>query len=231
MEQLSNDGHRAFKDELYEAFARIGSALANPKRLEMLDLLAQRERSVQGLAEEMGISTANASQHLQSLRKARLVETRKEGTYRYYGLADDDVFDLWRALRDLARDRLPEVDAIVEDYLGSRTPVETADPSQLAEGLDDAVVLLDVRPAREYEEGHLSGALSVPIDEIQDEVDDLPEDKEFLVYCRGPFCVYSDEAVAILRESGREARRLDPGLPDWESMGVPVVTESEGANA
>lgn len=231
MEQLSNDGHRAFKDELYEAFARIGSALANPKRLEMLDLLAQRERSVQGLAEEMGISTANASQHLQSLREARLVETRKEGTYRYYGLADEDVFGLWRVLRDLARDRLPEVDAIVEDYLGPRTALETPDPSQLVDGLDESVVLLDVRPAHEYEEGHIAGARSVPIDEIEDEVDELPEDKEFLVYCRGPFCVYSDEAVAVLRESGREARRLDPGLPDWKAMGVPVVTGSEEADA
>lgn len=229
MEQLSNDGHRAFKDELYEAFARIGSALANPKRLEMLDLLAQRERSVQGLAEEMAISTANASQHLQRLREARLVETRKAGTYRYYGLADEDVFGLWRALRDLARDRLPEVDAIVERHLGHREPAGTLELEEIAEGPDGGV-LLDVRPEGEYREGHLPGARSVPVDEVEGRLDELPDDEEIYVYCRGPFCTFSDEAVRLLREHGYDAHRLEPGLPDWRTMGAAVsTTEREGS--
>lgn len=231
MERLDPEDHRRFKDELYNEFARVGKALASPKRLELLDLLAQGQRTVQALADEMDASVQNTSQHLQNLQAANLVEARKEGTYRYYRLADENVFGLWQALRELASERLAEVDAIVEDYLGTRTALETPDPSQLADGLDDSVVLLDVRPAHEYEEGHLAGARSVPIDELEEKVDELPEDKQFLVYCRGPFCVYSDEAVSILREGGREAHRLDPGLPDWRSVGVPVVTESEEVDA
>lgn len=231
MEQLNDGEHRAFKDTLYQEFARVGAALGNKKRLEMIDLLAQEERSVQDLADEMSISVANASQHLQSLRAARLVGSRQEGTYRYYRLADETVVELWRALRDLASQQLSEIDAVVERHLGPREAVCTPDPTTLAEDLDDDVVLLDVRPAGEYRSGHLPGALSVPIGEIGSSVDELPDDKEFLVYCRGPFCVFSDEAVRVLRDRGREAYRLEPGLPDWKAMGVPVVTESEGANA
>lgn len=230
MEQLNGGGHRAFKDELYQAFARVGKALGSPKRLEMLDLLAQKERSVQELADAMSVSVANASQHLQTLVEARLVEKRSEGSYRYYRLADEEVFELWRALRELTHHHDPEVDAIVERYLGPRQPATESDPDRLQDASEE-VVLLDVRPEGEYEQAHLEGARSLPIDAIDERLDELPEDKEFLVYCRGPFCTYSDQAVRLLRESGREARRLEPGLPDWRSMGASVVTEAEEVDA
>lgn len=220
------DDHRAFKDELYEEFARVGKALASPKRLEILDLLAQKERSVQELADAMAISVGNASQHLQTLTDARLVEKRSEGNYRYYRLADDDVFELWQALRDLAQDQHPTIDAIVERHLGPRAESPELDPRQMTDGSEDTVVL-DVRPEEEYREAHLEGARSFPIGDAEDRLDELPEDKTFLVYCRGPFCTYSDRAVELLRESGRQARRLEPGLPDWQAMGVPVVEAAE----
>jgi len=228
---LSPDEHRAFKDELYEAFAGAGKALSSSKRLEMLDLLAQKERSVQELADAMDVSVANASQHLQTLVDAHLVAKRSEGTYRYYKLADDGVFDLWRALRDLARDQLPEIDAIVERYLGPREAAPTPSPDSLAALDDEDMILLDVRPEDEYREGHLPGSRSVPIDEIEDRADELPEDEEYLVYCRGPFCVYSDQAVDILNDTGRQARRLEPGLPDWKAMGLTVATDFEEVDA
>jgi DNA-binding transcriptional ArsR family regulator len=222
------EAKREFKDELYEAFARVGKALAGPKRLEMLDLLAQKERSVQELADAMSISVTNASQHLQTLQDARLVERRAEGNYRFYQLAGEDVVDLWRALRDLARRRVPDVDAVVEAYLGARESAEPPSPDELAR-LTETSVLLDVRPAGEYEQAHLEGAVSIPIDEIEQRADELPEDAEILVYCRGPFCTYSDQAVDVLREAGLEARRLEPGLPDFERMGAPVETGEEGS--
>lgn len=219
--------HRAFKDDLYEAFARVGKALAGPKRLEMLDLLAQKERSVQELADAMSISVTNASQHLQTLQDARLVEKRAEGNYRYYRLADEDVFELYRALRDLARRRLPEVGAVVDRYLGPREAADPPSADEIAELTREDAVLLDVRPEGEYRQAHLEGAVSVPIDDIDERADELPEDREILVYCRGPFCVYSDQAVERLREHGLDARRLEPGLPDWRTMGAPVE-QAEG---
>jgi len=160
-----------------------------------------------------------------------LVAKRSEGTYRYYKLADDGVFDLWRALRDLARDQLPEIDAIVERYLGPREAAPTPSPDSLAALDDEDMILLDVRPEDEYREGHLPGSRSVPIDEIEDRADELPEDEEYLVYCRGPFCVYSDQAVDILNDTGRQARRLEPGLPDWKAMGLTVATDFEEVDA
>lgn len=224
-----DERYRAFKDELYEEFARVGKALASPKRLEIVDLLAQKERSVQELADTMSISVGNASQHLQTLTEARLVEKRSEGNYRYYRLADDDVFELWQTLRDLARDQYPAVDAVVERHLGPRPESPELDPRRLTEGSEDTVVL-DVRPEEEYREAHLEGARSVPIEEVEDRLAELPEDKTFLVYCRGPFCTYSDRAVEVLRESGRRACRLEPGLPDWRTMGLSVVEATEEGN-
>lgn len=220
MDQLNNAGHRAFKDELYEEFARVGKALGSPKRLEILDLLAQKERSVQELADAMAISTANASQHLQTLVEARLVEKRSEGTYRYYQLADEDVFQLWGALRDLAQEQLPGIDAIVERYLGEREKARREDPSDLAaRAEDEEVVVLDVRPAGEYEWAHLPNAVSIPIDEVPDRADELPTGRPILVYCRGPFCTYSDEAVTQLRDRGLDAHRMEPDAPDWALTG------------
>lgn len=216
MDTLDHDDHRRFKDDLYGAFASVGKALASPKRLELIDLLAQGQRTVQALADEMDASVANTSQHLQTLREARLVEVDREGTYAHYRLADDNVLALWKALRDLATDRLPEVRAIVEDTLGERTGVHVDDPHALLEEVErEGTLLVDVRPSHEYDEGHLPGARSLPIDEIDEALDELPRDKRLLVYCRGPFCVYSDEAVAKLRRAGYDAERVEPGLADW----------------
>lgn len=216
MEDLNKGGRRRFKDGLYTEFSRVGKALASPKRLEILDLLAQRERTVQGLAEEMDISVANASQHLQTLKETRLVTVRREGTYAYHRLADPAIFDLWRALRDLAHERLPGIDALVEAHLGDRGPLLAEEPKAVVQQAKAGeVVLLDVRPVGEYDWAHLPEAVSIPVDEIDERIEELPSDRPILVYCRGPFCTYSDQAVTQLRERGLDAHRIEPGAPDW----------------
>jgi rhodanese-related sulfurtransferase len=217
--------HRAFKDRLYGQFARIGKALGNPHRLEILELLAQGERTVESLAGEIGISLANASQHLQGLREAGLAEGRKEGLYVHYRLADDAVFALSNAIRLVAERRLAELDRLVRDHFGDR-----ADPEPVA--MDDLirrarsgkVVILDTRPASEYAAGHIAGAISVPVDELQARLGKLPKSKEYVAYCRGPYCVYADRAVELLKKSGRKAKRMLDGYPEWKAAGHPVET-------
>jgi rhodanese-related sulfurtransferase len=217
--------HRAFKDLLYEQFARVGKAVANPHRLELLDLLAQGERRVEDLAREASLSVANASQHLQALRRAQLVEVRREGSFAYYRLADDRVLRFWQVLRELGEARFAEVDRLVETYLGDRNGLEAIDASTLLDRLqDDDIVVLDVRPAVEYEAGHIAGARSIPIDELEDRLEEIPPERQVIAYCRGPYCVYADEAVTLLRAHGYQAQRLTVGLPDWRSAGLPVVT-------
>ncbi len=229
MEQENSRARRRFKDDLYESFARMGQALASPKRLEILDLLSQAERTVQSLAEEMETSVANASQHLQTLKEARLVTVRREGTYAHYQLADPAVFHLWRALRELARDRLPEIPALVETRVGPRgDAVAEASDEIFARAAGGEVVLLDVRPTEEHAWAHLPHALSIPLDELDARAGELPTDREILVYCRGPLCTYSDEAVSILQSHGRAAQRLEPGAPDWiltQAPSTPVPQE------
>jgi DNA-binding transcriptional ArsR family regulator/rhodanese-related sulfurtransferase len=222
---MSNDvAHRAFKDRLYGQFARIGKALSSPHRLEILELLAQAERTVEALAVEIGLSVANASQHLQGLREAGLVESRKQGLYVHYRLADDSVVELSRALRIVAERRLAELDRLVRDHFGDRSNPE---PVGMAELIDRArsgsVVILDTRPAGEYATGHIAGAISVPVDEMQVRLGKLPRGKEYVAYCRGPYCIYADRAVEMLRKSGRKARRLLDGYPEWKSAGLPVA--------
>ncbi|MGH2557941.1 MAG: ArsR/SmtB family transcription factor, partial [Thermomicrobiales bacterium] len=195
--------HREFKDRLYEQFALIGKAVANPHRLELLDLLAQGERHVEDLAREAALSIANASQHLQALRRAHLVEVRREGPYAFYRLADERVFQLWQALREIGEARLAEVDRIVQTYLGDRGGLEPVDAATLLRRLhDEDVVVLDVRPAEEYRAGHIPGAHSIPVAELARRLDELPPGHEVIAYCRGPYCVFSDEAVALLRAHG-----------------------------
>jgi rhodanese-related sulfurtransferase/DNA-binding transcriptional ArsR family regulator len=215
--------HRLFKDKLFEQFARVGKALANPHRLEILDLLAQGERTVENLAREAGMSVANTSRHLQELRAARLVEVRREGLYGYYRLADERVFAAWRAIRDLGEARLAEIDRLVGSYLTDRDSLEAVCAEELlAKMREEGVEVLDVRPEDEYRAGHIPGARSVPVERMEAYLEEIPRDREVVAYCRGPYCVFSDEAVALLRSRGYRARRLREGLPDWRAAGLPV---------
>ena len=225
---MEKDQKRSFKNEVYEQFARIGKAFSSASRLELIDLLAQRERRVEELAEETGMSVANTSRHLQVLKGERLVRRRKEGTRAYYVLADPAVYHAWRAVRILAEFRLPEIEETVEQYLSDRETMEALTPAELHARLEhEDVVVLDVRPEAEYAAGHIPGARSMPVERIEDHLETLPEDREIVAYCRGPYCVYSDEAVRRLRQEGREARRLKGGLPDWEAEGRPVERAGE----
>jgi rhodanese-related sulfurtransferase len=222
---MNSSTHREFKDRLFEQFARIGKALASPKRLEILDLLAQGERTVEEIARETAMPLANASQHLQVLKGARMVESRREGLYAYYRLADEAVFRTWQAVRALGETRLAEIDRVVETFLEDRDALEAVGAAALMERLSDGnVVVLDVRPEEEYRAGHIPGALSVPVDALEAALQALPKDKEIVAYCRGPYCVFSDEAVTLLRSRGYQARRLAEGLPDWRAKGLPVET-------
>jgi rhodanese-related sulfurtransferase len=215
--------HREFKDRLFEQFARLGKALVSPKRLEIVDLLAQGERSVEEIARETAMSVASASQHLQVLKAARMVEARREGLYIHYRLSDENVFRTWQAVRALGESRLAEVDRVVEAYLEDRAALEAVDATELMERLSEgSVVVLDVRPEKEYRAGHIPGALSVPLDALEAALQTLPREREVVAYCRGPYCVFSDEAVAFLRARGYRARRLRQGLPDWRAAGMPV---------
>jgi rhodanese-related sulfurtransferase len=215
--------HREFKDRLFGQFARIGKALSSPRRLEIVDLLAQGERTVEEIAGETSMSVASASQHLQALKAARMVEVRREGLYMHYRLADEEVFRTWQAVRALAESRLTEVDEMVESYLKDRDALEAVDASDLMERLlEGSVVVLDVRPESEYRAGHIPGARSVPVDALEAMLQTLPKDREIVAYCRGPYCVFSDEAVSLLRSRGYRAYRLRQGLPDWRAAGMPV---------
>jgi rhodanese-related sulfurtransferase/DNA-binding transcriptional ArsR family regulator len=224
--------HRDFKDRLYAQFARVGKAVGNPHRLELLELLAQGERSVDALATETGLSLANASQHLQALRQAALVDTRKEGLFVYYRLADPAVFEVCTAIRHVAERRLADLERLVREHFGDRSdpePVQMHD--LLAHARSDAVVILDARPAREYEAGHIAGAISIPVDELQERLRRLPRDKEYVAYCRGPYCVYADRAVELLVRSRRRARRMIEGFPEWRAAGLPVARGREATAA
>ena len=219
---------RAFKDQLYEQFARIGKALANPHRLELLEVLAQCERTVEALAEETSMTIANASQHLQVLRAAHLVEVRREGVSMYYRLADDRVFTLWHALRTVGEAQLAEIDRVVETYLHDRQHWQPLTAQELLSRLnDEQMIVLDVRPAEEYFAGHLPHARSLPVTELEARLAELPPNTEIVAYCRGPYCVFADEAVALLRQHGYHVSRLHEGLPDWHLLGLPIETGKE----
>ena len=216
-------GHREFKDQLYTEFARIGKALASPQRLELLDLLAQGERTVEDLAGEAALMVANASQHLHVLRSARLVESRKEGLYVYYRLADPAVYTLWRALREVGERRLAEIDRLVETYMRDPGRLEPLSRGDLVRRLEEGdAILLDVRPALEYQQGHIAGAYSIPVEQMAARLDELNPSQEVVAYCRGPYCVFADEAVALLQSRGFTARRYVEGYPEWAAAGLPI---------
>lgn len=205
---------RREKDALFEAIALMGKAFSSPRRLELLDLLAQAPRSVDDLARASEQSTANTSQHLQALHAAGMVTRAREGASVRYALAGDEALSLWLALRDTSLARLAEVERAARDYLGD--DVEAIGRKELVARLRKGdVVLVDVRPAEEFEAGHIRGARSIPLGELEQRLDELPGDREVVAYCRGPFCAYAHEAVRQLRESGREASRLEDGWPEW----------------
>jgi DNA-binding transcriptional ArsR family regulator/rhodanese-related sulfurtransferase len=217
------DGKRFFKNQLYEQFARVGKALASPHRLELLDVLAQCERTVEALAQETGMSIANASQHLQVLRAAHLVEVRREGTSIYYRLASEGVSTLWLSLRQVGEEHLAEIDRVVETFLQDRHLLQPVQADELLHRLsEDQVILLDVRPAEEYCAGHLPQAISVPLAELSARLTEFPADKEIIAYCRGPYCVFADEAISLLRAHGYQARRLEEGVADWRKLALPI---------
>jgi rhodanese-related sulfurtransferase len=216
---------RDFKDRLYTEFARIGKSLASPHRLEILEVLAQGERTVESLAIETGLSIANASRHLQHLRQAQLVLTRREGLFVHYRLAGPEVVSLMLALCHAAEQHLAEVDRVVRDFLGERDDFEPVTPDELSRRMTNGeVVVLDVRPEQEYAAGHIAGARSIPVADISERLAELPREKEYVAYCRGPYCVYADEAVAVLRANGLQAQRLTEGYPEWWLSGRPVRT-------
>jgi len=216
---------RAAKQALFDEFARVGKALASGRRIELLDVLANGERTVEGLARESGLSVANASQHLQVLRQAGLVATRRDGNSIHYRLAAPEVFELWRALRTLASSRLAEVERLAAAYLGTRDALEPVTRQELARRLADGeeLVVLDVRPAEEHAGGHVPGAVSIPVAELRRRLAELPRDREIVAYCRGPFCAFAHEAVEVLINAGLTARRLEDGLPEWAAAGLPVT--------
>jgi rhodanese-related sulfurtransferase len=221
--------YRDFRDRLYGEFARVGSALASDKRLGLIDLLAQGPRHVEALAAETEMSVANVSQHLQVLRQARLVETERDGTKVLYRLADERVLEMWLALRSVAESRLAEVGQITSDFAvdgGDESPLPRNELEELVERGD--VLVIDTRPAIEYEHGHLPGAVSIPVDELPERLDELPRDGRIVAYCRGAYCLMADEAVALLRRHGFDAHRLEGGWPEWRIEGRATVRGDGG---
>jgi rhodanese-related sulfurtransferase len=218
-------GDQQSKTALYDELALVGKALASGRRMELLEVLANGERTVEALAGEAGLSVANTSQHLQVLRQGGLVATRRAGTSVYYRLADPEVFALWRLFRSVASGRLAAVPQLAAAYLGDRDQLEPVTREELARRLQDGerLVVLDVRPASEHAAGHVPGAVSIPIQELRRRLAELPLDQEIVAYCRGPFCAFAHEAIALLRTEGFSARRLEDGWPEWEAEGLAVA--------
>lgn len=214
---------REFKDKVYNELARVTRAIGNPRRMEIIDLLAQGSFSVEKIAGQTGMSIANASQHLQVLKAARLVDISRKGNFIYYQLASEKVFQAWRALRDLGLIQNAEAEKLIRDFYHSRHQLEPVSMEELRQKINrQDVVVLDVRPDEEYERGHIHRAISIPVEELTKRMEVLPRQTEIIAYCRGPLCVYADEAVALLREKGYQAKRLKEGFPDWVAMGFPA---------
>jgi len=213
------------KTTLFDALASVAAAMGSGRRAEIVDVLSQGERSVEEIAGEISQSVANTSQHLRVLARAGLVRTRRDGTRVFYRLASDRVADLWAAVRDVASRHVAEVSLLADEYLGDREGVEQLSAAQLQARLErDEVVVLDVRPEAEFRAGHVPGAISAPISTLASTSSKLPRRREVVAYCRGPYCVYADDAVRLLRAQGLKARRLDVGFPEWRRDGFPVET-------
>jgi DNA-binding transcriptional ArsR family regulator/rhodanese-related sulfurtransferase len=222
------DNHRRIKDLLYEQVARVTRALASPKRLEIVEVLSQGEKTVESLAQSTDLDIRLASAHLKQLKAARLVESRKEGRYVHYRLADEAVASLWVSLRTVAEGRLAELQKVIRDFVNEPRALAPLDRrAMLAKARDGEVIVIDVRPESEYVAAHLPFARSVPLDELKRRLAELPRGSEIVAYCRGPFCMFANDAVAFLRAQGYEARRIDDGVAEWRASGMPL--ESGGA--
>jgi rhodanese-related sulfurtransferase len=216
-------GKRQAKDAMFDAFADVAKAMGNGRRAELIDVLGQGERHVEELATELGQSVANTSFHLRALAAAGLVNTRRDRTRIYYRLASARVSDLWAALRDVAAAHHDQLDELASTYLGDRSTLEQIGRTELAERISAGdVVVVDVRPTAEYAAGHVATARSIPIDRLAASISRLPADVEVVAYCRGPYCVFADDAVRLLRRRGRRARRLEDGFPEWQRASLPV---------
>lgn len=212
-----------FKSDLFTQFARVGKALSNANRLELLEFLAQGSRSVESLANVAKLSIANTSQHLQQLRQSGLVISRKEGLKVYYSLSGDDVISLLDSLRDVAERHISDVDKLVNTYLTAKDNLEPIPAKELLEkAKQDLITVLDVRPKEEFEAGHVQGAINIPIEELEQHLEQFDPTQEIVAYCRGPHCILAFDAVAQLREKGFKARRLENGYPEWKVAGLPV---------
>ena len=232
MDTNTKTDKRTFKDDAYGQLARIGKALSSPKRLELLDLLCQTERTVEDLAKETGMSMANASQHLQILDAARLVQSQKHGRFVVYSVADALVGDFFRVLRVLGEDRLAELEQIRSRFLHSSGDLSPVDRDTLIKRVRSGkTVVIDVRPLAEYRTAHIPGALAIPLRELKGRLSELPRNKEIVAYCRGPFCVLAIDAVQLLRSRGLRAHRLEASVHDWKALGFPVITGDEPASA
>jgi rhodanese-related sulfurtransferase/predicted transcriptional regulator len=214
---------RIFKEKVYSLLAKMIQAMANPRRLEIIDLLGQGEKSVDQLAKETHMAIANASQHLQVLKAANLVDVRREGNFIYYRLAHEEIYKSWQTMRQLGLERIAEMEKIIKEFREKRNVLEEVKINELLTRLNSRnIVLLDVRPADEYETGHIPEAINIPVDELANQLKKLPKNKEYIAYCRGPFCVFADEAVSMLIKKGFRATRLAEGFPDWKLKGLPV---------
>jgi len=219
---------RAAKDELYDGFAEVAKALSSGRRAEIIDVLAQGERSVEEIATEIDQSVANTSHHLRALARAGLVTTRREGTRIYYGVSSARVAELWSALRDVAGEHVAGLQRLAAAYLGDREGIEEVGRDELARRLKaGGLIVLDVRPPAEFAAGHIAGSRSVPVTELRRHLRALPKDVEVVAYCRGPYCAYADEAVRELARKGFRARRLTDGFPEWQRAGLPVAVGAE----
>ena len=214
---------RQFKDKVYDELAKITKALANPHRLEIIELLAQGDYSVEQISIQASLSIANTSQHLQVLKTAQLVEITRNGNFIHYRLASANVYKAWKALRELGVERIAAIEKLVRDFRGSKFKFESVTIDELIKKIESRkITILDVRPEAEYEKGHIPNAISIPFDQLSKRLKELPKRSEIIAYCRGPFCVFADEAVALLNKAGFKATRLEEGFPDWEVIGLPV---------
>ena len=214
---------REFKDLIFQQFANVATAFSSPKRLEIIDLLIQGEKDVDTLTKQISANFANTSRHLQILKNARLVDTRRDGVRIFYRISDDRVFNCWKSLQLLAENHAAEIKNVLKEFLEEQTALNALSKEELLTRLQlNDVIVIDVRPEEEYKNGHIEGSVSIPLVELKDRLNEIPKDREVVAYCRGPYCVLAPEAVSLLKKNGYNAVRLEEGLPEWKAAGLPV---------